>query len=69
MSKNTLGWIGLGLVVLAAMIWIVRELAAPDNAMSAQGWIALALGAIGTAALAGVLMWLLFQSNRRGFDR
>lgn len=69
MSKNTLGWIGLGIVVLAAMIWIVRELAAPDNTMSAQGWVALALGAIGTAALAGALMWLLFQSNRRGYDR
>lgn len=69
MSKNTLGWIGLGIVVLAAMIWIVRELAAPDNTMSAQGWAALALGAIGTAALAGALMWLLFQSNRRGYDR
>jgi hypothetical protein len=69
MSKNTLGWMALGLVVAGALMWILRELAAADNAMSAQGWIALVLGTIGTAAVAGVLMWLLFQSNRRGYDR
>lgn len=69
MSKNTLGWMALGLVVAGALMWILRELAAADNAMSVQGWIALVLGTIGTAAVAGVLMWLLFQSNRRGYDR
>jgi hypothetical protein len=36
--------------------------------MSAQGWVALIFGIIGTAAVAGVLMWLLFQSGRRGYD-
>jgi hypothetical protein len=69
MSNNTLGWTALGFVILAGVIWIARELLAADNAMSVQGWIALALGAIGTAAVAGVLMWLLFQSGRRGYDR
>lgn len=69
MSNNTIGWMVLGGVILAGIIWIVRELSAPDNVMSGQGWIALALGAIGTAAVAGVLMWLLFQSGRRGYDR
>lgn len=69
MSNNTVGWIALGVVILAGVIWIVRELLAPDNVMSGHGWVALALGAIGTAAVAGVLMWLLFQSDRRGYDR
>jgi hypothetical protein len=45
------------------------ELSAPDNALSAQGWIALTLGILGTAPVAGILMWLLFQSDRRGYDR
>ncbi len=69
MSNNTVGWAVLGAVMLAGVVWIVRELLAADNVMSGQGWIALALGAIGTAAVAGVLMWLLFQSGRRGYDR
>ena len=69
MSNNTLGWIFLGLFVLGATFWIVRELLAPDNAMSAGGWIALAVGVIGTAAMGGILMWLLFRSDRSGYDR
>lgn len=63
MSRATrLGWIVLGIVVAATLWWIVDELAASDNGMSGQGWIALVLGTIGTCALAGVLMWLLFRS-------
>jgi hypothetical protein len=69
MSNNTLGWIALSLVILGGLVWIGIELTADDNAMSGQGWIALAFGAIGTAAVAGLLMWLLFQSDRRGYDR
>jgi hypothetical protein len=68
MTTNTLGWTALGVVMLGGIAWIVRELAAPDNVMSAGGWLALILGIVGTAVLAGVLMWLLFQSGRRGFD-
>jgi hypothetical protein len=68
MSTNAIGWTALGAVMLGGFIWIVRELAAPDNTMSAQGWVALVLGIVGTAAVAGILMWLLFQSGRRGYD-
>ena len=68
MSNNALGWAALVAVMLAGIVWIVFELMASDNTMSAQGWIALTLGSIGTAAVAGVLMWLLFQSGRRGYD-
>lgn len=69
MSRNTFGWVALGGVVFAAIAWIVRELTAVENTLSAQGWIALTLGMLGTAAVAGVLMWLLFQIDRRGYDR
>lgn len=69
MSGNRLGWLALGVVIIGAIVWIAKELSAPDNTMSGQGWIALSLGTIGTASIAGVLMWLLFQSDRRGHDR
>lgn len=68
MSANTLGGGLLAAVMLGGIAWIVAELAAPDNTMSAQGWVALIFGIIGTAGVAGVLMWLLFQSGRRGYD-
>ena len=68
MSTNSLGWALLGAVMLGGIGWIVWELAAPDNTMSAEGWVALIFGIFGTAAVAGVLMWLLFQSGRRGYD-
>jgi hypothetical protein len=68
MSTNTFGWALLGAVMLGGIAWIVRELAAADNTMTVEGWVALIFGIIGTAAVAGVLMWLLFQSERRGYD-
>jgi hypothetical protein len=68
-STNALGWGLLGAVMLGGIAWIVRELGAADNGMSPQGWVALVLGIIGTSAVAGVLMWLLFQSDRRGYDQ
>jgi hypothetical protein len=69
MSANAVGWGLLIAVMLGGIAWIVHELAAADNGMSPEGWIALVFGIIGTAAVAGVLMWLLFQSDRRGYDR
>jgi hypothetical protein len=68
MTANMFGWTALGAVMLAGIAWIVRELAAADNVMSAGGWVALILGIVGTAVVAGLLMWLLFQSGRRGYD-
>lgn len=57
-----LGWVALAVVVGLFVGWIVRELAAADNAMSAHGWVALTIGIVGTCGVAGVLMWLLFRS-------
>lgn len=36
--------------------------------MSVHGWIALAIGIIGTLLMAMVLMGLAFHSSRRGYD-
>lgn len=36
--------------------------------MSSSGYVALVLGVLGTVALGGGLMTLLFYSNRRGYD-
>ncbi|HXZ03015.1 MAG TPA: hypothetical protein VEI03_23710 [Stellaceae bacterium] len=36
--------------------------------MSASGYLALVLGVIGTLAVGGGLMTLLFYSNRHGYD-
>lgn len=38
------------------------------GAMSLHGWIALAIGIFGTAALAWGLMTLAFRSDREGWD-
>jgi hypothetical protein len=51
-------------VGLSWYIW--RELG--DVAMGAHGWIALALGTGAALALGGGLMWLVYFSNRRGYD-
>jgi hypothetical protein len=69
MSTNALGWVVLGAAMLGGLVWIVTELAASDNLMSVEGWIALLFGIIGTVSMAGALMWLLFESDRRGYDR
>lgn len=36
--------------------------------MTMHGWIAYALGIIGSFAVAGVLFYLLFKSAREGYD-
>jgi hypothetical protein len=69
MSTNQLGWVLLGAVMLGGLVWIVMELVASDNVMSVGGWVALLFGIIGTVSMAGALMWLLFESDRRGYDR
>ena len=68
-STNQLGWVLLGAVMLGGLVWIVMELVASDNLMSVGGWVALLFGIIGTVSMAGALMWLLFESDRRGYDR
>lgn len=39
-----------------------------DVAISINGWIALGLGALATLVLGAGLMFLVFYSNRHGYD-
>lgn len=55
----------LGLAIYTAVsVWTGME----GTALSVHGWIALALGAIVTVALGVGLMFLVFYSNRHGYD-
>lgn len=67
MSK--LGYIVAAALGIAAMgvAWQAWT-AMADVAIGAAGIAAMILGAVGALALGGVLMALLFISNRRGFD-
>lgn len=61
--------IGIGGFV-GYLYWAGREFLRTSgySALGAHGWTAMILGLLGTAALAGVLMWLMFFSARKGFD-
>ena len=67
MSK--LGYVVAAALAIAAMgvAWQAWT-AMADVQIGAAGIIAMILGAVGALALGGVLMALLFISNRRGFD-
>jgi hypothetical protein len=58
----------LGLLVAAGGTawWGWHQLG--DVAIGIHGWIALGLGAGFTLLLGGGLMWLVFYSNRHGYD-
>lgn len=60
----------LGLLVLAVTLAILvwNAMDAPVN-ISAHGFVALALGAVGSLAVGGGLMALVFFSNRSGHDQ
>ena len=36
--------------------------------LSIHGWIAYAIGAVGSVAVSGVLFYILFHSARNGYD-
>lgn len=55
----------LGLAVYGALeVWEALE----DTAISMHGWIALGAGVLVTFALGAGLMFLVFYSNRQGYD-
>ena len=55
----------LGLAVYGALdAWRALE----DTAISVHGWIALGAGVLVTFALGAGLMFLVFYSNRKGYD-
>jgi len=67
-SRQSLILIAVVLVVSAAAVgvYVWRSLRGLD--IGANGYIALSLGVIGTAALGAGLMALLFYSNSHGYD-
>lgn len=54
----------LSLVVIGIYAWI----ALGETGMTASGYLAVFLGALGTIGLGGGLMALLFYSHRHGYD-
>ena len=55
----------LGLAIYGAVeVWTALE----DTDISMHGWIALSAGVLVTFALGAGLMFLVFYSNRRGYD-
>ena len=58
------GTIVLALVVIGVYAWLSMG----DTGMTASGYLAVFLGALGTVALGGGLMALLFYSHRYGYD-
>jgi hypothetical protein len=67
-DRTTLIVVCLVLVVALAAIGVYAWVSLGDGEMSASGYAALVLGALGTVALAGGLMGLLVYSNRAGYD-
>jgi hypothetical protein len=63
----------LGLVAIAAgtaaAIWLAVAIWGEGGGdISWQGWLAMGLGIVATAALGGGLMALIFYSSRMGYD-
>lgn len=73
MTRRRLAWsVGgaLGLAALAgAFAWAFQASGMmSDTAIGLHGWIAMAIGLLGVAAVGGGLMWLAFYSARAGWD-
>jgi hypothetical protein len=68
--NGTLALILVLMALLAGAVavawWGWSQLA--DVAIGIHGWIALGLGVTVTLLLGGGLMWLVFYSNRHGYD-
>jgi hypothetical protein len=54
----------IGALIIAAITWLRNS----DVAISTAGLIAIAFGVIMTFALGAGLMFLVFYSNRKGYD-
>jgi hypothetical protein len=59
----------LALGVLAVWGLIVTWDFAGDVKISIHGYIAMALGVVGTVLMAGGLIWLAYYSARKGYDQ
>ncbi|MGO8915178.1 MAG: hypothetical protein ACLQJR_04660 [Stellaceae bacterium] len=69
-ARGNLALVAVGVVSVAALlalgVYTWQSLGAVE--MSTSGYVALVLGVIGTLALGGGLMTLLFYSQRHGYD-
>lgn len=59
----------IGLLALAAWYAVRAWQSMAGVAMSATGWMALVLGSLLTLLVGGGLMWLVFYSSRKNYDR
>lgn len=68
MKPNTLLVIA-AIITLGLALWgITSWWAALGINMTLHGWIAYALGILGSFGVAGILFYLLFKSAREGYD-
>lgn len=59
----------LASIVIAVLVWAIGTWTTPGGeALSIHAYVALGLGALGTVALGGGLMALVFFSSRHGYD-
>jgi hypothetical protein len=71
--RRRLGWLATGAAIVAVFGFLIWALFATGTFGAISGasralTVLIAAGVIGTGALAGVLMWLAFYSDRKGFD-
>jgi hypothetical protein len=67
-NRTALILVCMALVAALAAIGVYAWVTLGDGEMSASGYVALALGSLGTVVLAGILMGLLVYSERSGYD-
>jgi hypothetical protein len=67
-NRTALIVVCLMLVAALVAIGVYAWVSLGDGEMSANGYVALVLGVLGTVALAGGLMGLLVYSQRSGYD-
>ena len=69
MNRTSLLVLIAGTVVLVAVIWgVAQGWQAAGVTLSAHGWLAYGLGAVGSLALSAVLFALVFRSAHGGHD-
>jgi hypothetical protein len=71
--RRSLGWLATGVAIAAVFGFLVWALFATGTIGALSGSsrgiaVVIAAGVIGTGALAGILMWLAFYSDRKGYD-
>jgi hypothetical protein len=71
--RRVAGWLATGVAIAAVFAFLLWALVATGTLKAISGsstgiLVVIAAGVLGTGALAGLLMWLAFYSDRKGFD-